>query len=218
MKRRIEMKDETSQIEQHVKRYWYSDGIGELMGGGVFLLLGAYFSLQQYVGDQSFVGGLLQAGFVLILISVVFLARRLITVLKVRLTYPRTGYVEYRTNNRNANLMRVLSVVAAMTVAMVSIFVARKFERIDAMVAVTGVLVAVIAIVKQGLSSRVGRFYLFSAASLVLGGILSVSGFARGYNLGLFYGLMGIVFAISGGLTLKRYLRENPLPAEVGNE
>lgn len=212
------MKDETSQIEQRVKRYWYRDGIGELMGAGMFLLLGLYFSAQQYLGDQSFVGGLLQSGFVVILIGGVFLTRRLVNVLKARVTYPRTGYVKYRTNNRHANLMRVLSAVVAMTVAMISIIVVGRFDMIDAMVAVTGVLVAVILSVKQGWSSGVGRFYFLSAASLVFGGILSVSGFARGYNLGMFYGLMGIAFAISGGLTLKRYLRENPLPAEAGNE
>ena len=212
------MKDETSQIEQRVKRYWYSDGIGELIGAGMFLLLGLYFSAQQYFGDQSVIGGLLQAGFVVILIGGVFLGRRLVNMLKARVTYPRTGYVEYRTNNRNTNLMSVLSAVVAMTVAMVSIFVVRRFETIDAMVAVTGVLVAVIFIVKQGWSSGMGRFYFLSAASLVFGGILSVSGFARGYNLGMFYGLMAIAFAVSGGLTLKRYLRENPLPAESGNE
>jgi hypothetical protein len=212
------MKNEISQIEQRVKRYWYSDGIGELMGAGMFFLLGLYFSAQQYLGDQSFIGGLLQAGFVVILIGGIFLTRRLVNVMKARVTYPRTGYVEYRTNTKNANLMRVLSVVVGITVAMIAIFVARRFDMIDAMVAVTGVLVAVILIVKQGWSSGVGRFYFLSAASLVFGGVLSVSGFARGYNLGMFYGLMGIAFAISGGLTLKRYLRENPLPAESANE
>jgi len=114
--------------------------------------------------------------------------------------------------------MRLLSFGVAMTVAMVSVFVARRFDSIDAMVAVTGVLVAVIFMVKQGWSSGLGRFYFLSAASLILGGILSVSGFARGYNLGLFYGLMGLALATSGGLTLKRYLRENPMPAEAVNE
>jgi predicted membrane protein len=212
------MKNETSQIEQRVKRYWYSDGIGELMGGGMFFLLGAYFSLQQYVSDQSFVGGLLQTGFVVILISGIFVTRRLINALKERVTYPRTGYIEYRTSNKNANLMRALTFVVAMIVAAVSLFVVRGFDTIDAMVAVTGLLVAVIFAVKQGLTTGIGRFYFFSAASLVLGGVLSVSGFARGYNLGLFYGLMGIAFVVSGGLTLKRYLSENPMPTEAVNE
>ncbi|MBI5963844.1 MAG: hypothetical protein HY863_10250 [Chloroflexi bacterium] len=212
------MKDETTQIEQRVKRYWYSDGIGEMIGGVMFFLLAVYFSLQQYLGDESFMGEMLQAGFVLLLIGGIFLARRLINFLKTRVTYPRTGYIEYRTNNRNLNLMRALTFVVAMIVAAVSLLVARKFDSLDAMVAVTGLLVAFIFAVKQGLTSGVGRFYFISALSLALGGILSVSGFARGYNLGLFYGLMGLVFVISGGLTLKSYLRENPLPTEAGNE
>lgn len=212
------MKDETAQIEQRVKRYWYSDGIGEMMGGVMFFLLAIYFSLEQYLGDESFIGGMLQAGFILLLIGGVFVGRRVVNIIKTRITYPRTGYVEYRTNTRNAVLMRVLAAFTAMIVASISIFVARRFDSIDAMVAVTGVLVAVILIVKQGWSFGVGRFYFLSAASLVFGGILSVSGFASGYNLGLFYGLMGIAFVISGGLTLKSYLRENPFPMEAGNE
>lgn len=212
------MKDETSQIEQRVKRYWYSDGIGEMMGGVMFFLLAVYFSLQQYLGDESFIGGLLQAGLVLLLIGGVYIGRRVVNMVKTRITYPRTGYVEYRTNTRNAVFIRILAAFTAMTVASISIFVARRFDSIDAMVAVTGVLVAVILIVKQGWSSGVGRFYFLSAASLVFGGILSVSGFARGYNLGLFYGLMGLAFVISGGLTLRSYLRENPMPTEAKDE
>ncbi len=212
------MKDETSQIEQRIRRYWYKDGIGEMMGGVMFLMLAAYFSLQQYLGDESFISGILQAGLVLLLIGGMYVGRRLVNSAKARITYPRTGYVEYRTNSRNAVLMRILAAFTAMTVASMSVFVARKFDSIDAMVAVTGVLVAVILMVKQGWGSGLGRFYFLSAASLVLGGILSVSGFVHGYNLGLFYALMGIAFLISGGLILKRYLNENPLPVESVNE
>ena len=218
LQKEIVVKDETTQIRQRVNRYWYSDGIGEMMGGVMFFLLAVYFSLQQYLGDESFIGGLLQAGLVLLLVGGVFVGRRVVNTVKARITYPRTGYVEYRTNNRNAVLMRVLAAFTAMTVASISIFVVRRFDSIDAMVAVTGVLVAVILIVKQAWTSGVGRFYFLSAAALVFGGILSVSGFARGYNLGLFYGLMGLAFVITGGLTLNRYLNDNPLPTEAGDE
>ncbi|MBK8418537.1 hypothetical protein [Candidatus Villigracilis saccharophilus] len=153
------MKDETSQIEQRIKRYWYRDGIGEMMGGVMFLVLAAYFSLQQYLGDESFIGGILQAGLVLLLIGGVYVGRRVVNSAKARITYPRTGYVEYRTNSVNAVLMRILAAFTAMTVASMSVFVARKFDSIDAMVAVTGVLVAVILMVKQGWGSGLGRFY-----------------------------------------------------------
>ena len=212
------MKDETAQIEQRVKRYWYNDGIGELMGGGIFLLLALYFSAQQYLGDRSFAGGLLQAGFVVVLIGSAFLARRLIGWLKEQVTYPRTGYVEYRSGGRNIRLMRVLSAGIAMLVAMAAIFITRRFNTIDAMTALTGLLVAVILIVKQGWASGIGRFYFLSMVSVALGVGLSISGLAQGYNLGLYYGLMGIAFAVSGGLTLMKYLRENPLIPGDENE
>ena len=102
------MKDETSQIEQRIRRYWYSDGIGEMMGGVMFLVLAAYFSLQQYLGDESFISGMLQAGLVLLLIGGVYVGRRVVNSAKARITYPRTGYVEYRTNSRNAEFPEFL--------------------------------------------------------------------------------------------------------------
>jgi len=212
------MKDQTAQIEQRVQRYWYSDGIGELIGGGVFLILAMYFTAQQYFGDESVVGNLLQAAFVLILIGAIFLGRTLINALKARVTYPRTGYVEYRQNGRSLMLRRFLAFLVAIAVAMAAVFITRRIESIDSTVAITGGLVAVIFIVKQGWSSGVARFYVFSLISLALGVALSVSGLSSGYNLGLFYGIMGLTLAISGGLTLRRYLSQNPMPAESGHE
>lgn len=207
------MQNNFSDVEQRVKRYWYTDGIGDLMGGGLFLLLGLYFSIQQYFGDRSLVGVILQSSFVIILIGGVMIGRRLINLLKARLTYPRTGYVEYYTAEKNITWRRIFAPVVAMTVAIFSVVITRKIDAIDSMVAVTGILVAVILLVKPGWSSKVPRFYLLSVASLILGIALSVSGLPSGYNLGAFYGLMGTAFAISGGLTLQRYLQENPMPA-----
>jgi len=212
------MKDNFSEVEGRVRRYWYSDGIGELMGGGMFLLLGLYFSAQQYFGDQSPLGGFLQSSFIILLIGGIFIGRWIVNQLKARLTYPRTGYVEYRVDDKNNMGRRIFSFAIAMGVAMFSVFISRSINTIDATVALTGLLVSVILLVKQGWSSGVGRFYILSAVALILGVALSVSGLARGYNLGIFYGVLGIAFAISGGLTLRRYLHENPMPAEDSSE
>jgi hypothetical protein len=212
------MKTNSADVEQRVKRYWYTDGIGELLGGGMFLLIGLYFSIQQYFGDQSLVGVILQSSFVVVMIVGMIVGRRLINLLKARLTYPRTGYVEYHTAEKNVTWQRIFTALIAMTVAIFSVVITRRIDFIDSMVAVTGVLVAVILLVKQGWSSRMLRFYALSAASLILGIALSVSGLPSGYNLGAFYGLMGTAFAISGGLTLQRYLQENPMPVEDKNE
>ena len=73
-----------SDVEERVKRYWYTDGIGELTGGGMFVLLGIYFALQEVLGQDLTLGGILQASFVLLIIGGVFVSRRLINTLKTR--------------------------------------------------------------------------------------------------------------------------------------
>lgn len=213
------MKENFSEVEQRVKRYWYVDGFGELVGGGgMCLILSIYFAAQQYFGDDSLVGGLLQASLALVLIGGFFLVRRLINAAKLAVTYPRTGYVEYQSGPRNKFLTGALSAGVGIVMAMLFVFIVRQFNRIDAMVAISGAVISLILFAKQVRTVKVRRFYILSAAALFYGTVLSVSGLPRGYNLGLFYALMSISFAISGGLTLKKYLDENPLPTELGNE
>ena len=208
------MKDNLSDVEQRVRRYWYVDGFGELVGGGgMCLILAAYFASQQYFGDAALIGTLLQVSLFFVLVGGMFVVRRLINAAKLRVTYPRTGYVEY-SQPQNRRLMGALSAIVGMAMAMTFIFIVRQFNRIDAMVAVSGAVMGIILFVKQVWSAKVKRFYILSVAAVLYGMALSVSGFPRGYNLGLFYGLMSLSFAISGGLTLKRYLDENPLPTE----
>ena len=208
------MKDRMADVERRVQRYWYIDGFGELVGGGgMCLILALYFAAQQYVGGDTWIGGLLQASLALVLIGGFILVRRLINTAKARVTYPRTGYVEYpEPGNRTA--AGILSAVVGMLLAMTFVFIVRRFNTIDAMTAVTGAVMGIILFVKQVWTTRVKRFYILSLAALIFGAALSVSGFPRGYNLGLFYGLMSLSFAVSGGLTLKNYLDENPLQTE----
>ena len=209
-----EMKDNLSDIEQRVKRYWYVDGFGELVGGGgMCLILAIYFAAQEYFGDDSLMGSLLQVSLFFVLVGGMFLVRRLINAAKLRVTYPRTGYIEY-TTPQNKKWMGALSAIVGMVMAMTFIFIVRQFNRIDAMVAVSGAVMGIILFVKQVWTAKVKRFYILSAAAVLYGVALSVSGFPRGYNLGLFYALMSLSFAISGGLTLKKYLDENPLQTE----
>jgi len=212
------MKDHFSEVEQRVRRYWYVDGFGELVGGGgMCLLLAIYFTAQQYFGDDSLMGSLLQASLVVVLLGGMLLVRRLINAAKLRVTYPRTGYVQYSVPT-NKRLMSVLSAVVGMIMAMTFIFIVRQFNRIDALVAVSGAVMGIILFMKQVWTTKVKRFYILSAMAVLYGVLLSVSGLPRGYNLGLFYALMSLSFAISGGLTLKKYLDENPLQTELGNE
>jgi hypothetical protein len=213
------MQSNLSDVEQRIKRYWYTDGIGELIGGVMFILLGIYFAAQEYLGENSIVSGLLQGGLVILLIGGMAIGRWLIQAWKSRLTYPRTGYVEYHVNPQGSNRRRIImAVVAGMVTAFSLVFVKELTSFLNLTLALTGILVGAILIFLQGRGSGLERFYVLGAISILSGIALSLSGLAEGYGLGLFYGLMGIAYMISGGMVLRRYLQKNPLPAEGGRE
>jgi hypothetical protein len=208
------MQNNLSDVERRVKRYWYTDGIGELTGGGMFILMGVYFALQGFLGQNSTLGALLQASLILVMIGGIYVSRRLINTLKTRVTYPRTGYVEYQVDERNMKWRRIGVAFLAFTISALTMLFVRLFHSFDSIVLVTGVAVALILVFLRAKSAGVARFYVLGAVSLILGLALSVSQLPNAYSLGLFYGMMGLSFMISGGLTLRRYLEENHLPAE----
>jgi hypothetical protein len=202
-------------VEQRIKRYWYTDGIGELVGGGMFVLMGSYFAVQEFLGENSTLSGILQASLVLILIGGTFAARRLINFLKTRLTYPRTGYVEYRVSERGRRVRRILAAGLGLVIAGLAVIFVRLFRFFDSTVALTGMIVAAILVIMQAKSAGLIRFYILGAVALAIGLLLSIGGLPEGYSLGLFYGLMGLSLMISGGLTLRGYLKDHPLPLDA---
>jgi hypothetical protein len=208
------MKSNLIDVEQRINRYWYTDGLGELIGGSMFLLLGLYFALQDYLGQDTMLSGILQASLVLLMIGGAYISRRLINAMKTRITYPRTGYVEYKVNQKEAKSKRVMAFVLAFAVAALAVAFAGMFKSFDSMVAVTGFIVGMILVLLRAKSSGLTRFYFLGALSMILGLMTSRSGLSNGYALGLYYALMGVCFLVSGGVTLLHYLHENPLPAE----
>jgi hypothetical protein len=212
------MEDKMLDVEQRVKRYWYSDGIAELSSGGMFILLGLYFGIQGYFGESSLVSVILQVSLVFIMMGGIFGVRWLVNTLKTRLTYPRTGYVEYRSNTKDITQRRYIVAAMAMVVAVVSMVLVKYIQIFDSMVLITGLLVAIVFIALRGKSSGVTRFYILGVYSFLLGLGLSLDYLPDAYNLALFYGLLGIAILISGGLVLYRYLKENPVPEDDDNE
>ena len=209
------MQQDIHQVEQRVRRYWYSDGLGELIGGGMFILLGVYFALQEYLGEDSPLTAILQASMVLLLIGGAFVARWLVNTMKTRLTYPRTGYVEYHAPKRNPRARGLVVLGVGMAVAVGAVVIAWLLGSPDLIVAMTGILFGGVLAATAGRSTGLARFYVLGGISFMLGVLLSYSGLPEGYALGLFYVLVGVAALISGGLVLGRYLRENPVPPEA---
>jgi hypothetical protein len=205
-------------IERRVKRYWYTDGIGEIAGGGLFVMVGLYFGLQGYLGEDSLLTTVLQASLVLVIVGGTFAARWMVNLLKTRLTYPRTGYVEYRRSERNSRSQTILVALIGMGMAVSAVLIAYLLGSPDLVVAMTGIIIGFVLAIVVGRTSGSIRFYLLGMASFFLGLILSFSGMPQDIALAWYYALMGFVTIASGGFALGRFLRQNPPPLEVGSE
>ncbi|HEX6268716.1 MAG TPA: hypothetical protein VFZ43_00645 [Anaerolineales bacterium] len=213
------MNHDLSEIEERVKRYWYTDGVAELSSGAMFILLGVYFGVQGYLGQSSLVSLVLQVSLVLLMMAGAISVSWLVNILKARLTYPRTGFVEYHLDEQDARQRRyaVGTVAMIILIAWTVLFKLKYIRGFDSMVLVIGILAGVVFFTLRGRSSGVKRFHILGVSSFLLGIGLSLSGFPEVYKLAAFFGSLGVVILISGILVLRRYLNENPMPAENQN-
>ncbi|HZD58809.1 MAG TPA: hypothetical protein VE136_18905, partial [Anaerolineales bacterium] len=204
------MKDRIDQAIRRTQQYWSIDGIPELIFGGIFMLLGIYFLIQAALPPDSLFSGLFSMAFVFIVLGGVFLARRLIDSLKTRLTYPRTGYVAYkRSRGKDCWIAGAFAVVIA---GVVSAFFILSPSYMAWIPGVTGILLSGFLVV-IGYRLALWRFYGLAAISLMLGVGISLSRISNDPGLAIFYGVMGLAGIISGALTLRDYLQNNP-PAQ----
>ena len=209
------MQNNLSQVEQRVKQYWFKDGLGELVGGGMILLVGLYFAGQEWLPQGSMGRTLLQSSLALLVIGEVVATRWLINVMKTRLTYPRTGYVEYQPSVKNTPSRRVFTAGIAISVSALLVFFGRFSGSFNWLPGFTGLVFGAAFILLRARSNGVGRFYVLGTFCVISGVALSFTDLPMGYSLGLFYGLAGIAAMLSGGITLLRYLRDNPFPRET---
>ncbi len=200
------------------QRYWYVDGLAEITGGSVILLIGLVYTL----------GGLLPAGLprailigpgqMVVILAVAWLSRRVVRSWKERLTYPRTGYVEYRHPTGSKRWSRIfLLAFVAFSVSALTAFLARGLpERI--IPALTGLT---LALAVGYLGTRIGltRFYVVAGFSLLMGAAISWLNPLDPWSAALIFSLEGLAWIVSGLVTLRHYLRTTrPLSAEEFDE
>ena len=206
---------EIQNVEQRVRSYWYSDGWAELIGGGVFIILGLFFAGQEWLPKGSPVAFLFGPGLLLVFVVCSLITGRLINAMKARYTYPRTGYVSYHVNKQHARLRQLVAGALAAVFAAALVFFAVRLRTTDWIPGVSGLTLAAITLY---MSSKVGglrRFYWLAAFFALLGLALSFGPIIVGYRLALLYAVSGLAFMVSGGFSLRKYLAKNPLSSET---
>ena len=197
------MKDPTNRLIQRTQTYWYSDGLAEIGFSIICLVLSAYFYGQATLAPGSLLFRMLDVGFLLILVGSGLIVRKLVTGLKTRMTYPRTGYVSYKPPKLAQQLGTIIS---GIVISSIMVLIFSKWDQIEALMpAATGTLIGA-ALVFFAYRSKVLRFYLLAVISHLLGSGLSFSGMGEMMGLSYYYGLMALVLLIFGLLVLRDYL------------
>lgn len=205
------------QIDDYVKRpvqYQNIDGLGELATG--FMWMG--FWLLGFLLKTAHSGSFWHV-YAVILVCLAALCFGLLyarKALKRRITYPRTGYVKYGQAGKRVRL--IAGVLAGLALGDAIDFVLRRFASHyfeAALIAYTSAGLGLLYVLFTRMNAAWRWFVLVamvvgpSAVAMLPIGQLWAGTFP--------FVLQGLIFVVSGAITLTLYLRQNPVP-ELGAE
>lgn len=210
--------DPLRNAEKRAVRYWYADGTFEFSFGGMCLLLAAYFYAEHLL-SATWTGPMMIAVFLLVMLGGGFLINRLVTLFKERVTFPRTGYVAFR-RPTGATYWKRLLLLAALSAGMAALLVwllMRQPAGFDWTAAATGLLFGAV-VAYLGIAFGLPRFFAYAALSLALGLVVGWRNWPQNFGLTVFYGLLGGSLLLLGGLSLWKYLHDNPALQEDAHD
>jgi hypothetical protein len=214
-KKRMAMNTNVDDLMRKTKTYWYEDGLVEILTGVFFAVIGLFLLLDWSTPQDAPYKWFFAPGFAVVTIGWILVSRKVIDWLKVRITYPRTGYIVYRQHKRAARAGRAIAagvIGAAVSLAVVASLLYRQ-EIVRVIPLILGIAVALLLI---RLSGDLGllRFQIAAVWSVLIGGLLAWLTNDISLSIGAFYALLGPAFIVSGVVTLARYLHSAATEAD----
>ena len=203
--------DSTDRIAQRTFRYWYDDGLVELVGAALFALLALYFHIQS-LALQGPVAGFSALILPILVVAGMWSAKRIVRAAKERFTYPRTGFVSYRQPSRVRRGWA--AALAALLGALIPAWVLRSGVPFNLLLLVQGWIFAV-GFAVPGWRFGLRRFLWLAALAGLAGTFVSRTGWGMNQADAAFFGALALGLLASGGLTLWGYLRHTQPPAEA---
>lgn len=209
------MKDDIDKTIKRTQQYWFIDGLTEIAVGIVFLLIGVLFLVEAAAPPDSPMAHVSALGLPVLVIVGWLVARRLVAAAKVRLTYPRTGYVRYRARPASQRINRfvvgaLVGAATALLVAAVGLTTPASLAWIPAL---EGLFVGLFWLY-YGHQVSLTRFYVLGGLSVMIGAVVALSGAGDILGNGMYFGLMGLALIGSGALTLWDYVHHTQSPGE----
>ena len=205
------MKDQIDHTIRRTRRYWSMDGLPEFGFGLICIVLAGYFWVQSSLPADSLLYQVLNILFILIVVGGSLGSNYLVSTLKKKFTYPRTGYVTYRRPSSYRRL--ILALAAGVISALLVIVIYRTDLKQFWLPLITAVIVAAVFafLAYQG---EAPRYYYLAVVSLAFGAIAVLAGLNDLQGLAVYYGGIGLAQLLSGGIVFRNFLAANNPPEE----
>ncbi len=193
------------EIEQRPKKYWNADGVPELVMGAMWLLLGAAIALPAWLNWGGWIW--------IVLLFACLAANPAIKILKQRITFPRTGYVEWKPQSGVAK-MAIASLGAGVAAAFVFLIRSAKVQGYMDLLPTGCALLLALLFLASAVWHKLPHHLWISGLSLVLAFIIIRNHMDLSSSFILLWLSLGVCLIVSGGLRLRAYLHHNPRPQE----
>jgi hypothetical protein len=204
-------------------QYQHVDGTYELTFGVALLLMTVCSFLISKIAVSN---DLLSFAPLVVFVGGGYLMDALVKRFRMRVTYPRTGFIAYqkpRTMRRSMRLVIWIGVpvltgiVLALVASNLASFQTVNQDNLPVMTLFSGLLFSGIWMI-IGWKTATPRFFLIAVVAFAVSAWLLLNGADVKTSLMWLFGAMGLALCITGGLALRQYLRENPEPRETTDE
>jgi hypothetical protein len=209
------MKDKIDQVMLRAQRYGHTDGLTEIAFAWIFFILGIYFYLSATLPQGTLLSTLIDSSLILFILAGALLVNKLVTYVKQRVVYPRTGFVSYR---RKSGANRWIAAGLAMLMGAIAGGLIDSAPVSFAWMPTGSGFILAIPLLILGFRSGSWRFYLLCLVSMLTGLGLSLAGIGNILGLSYYYFITCTALFISGGLTFLNYLRTTTPPKESSLE
>ncbi len=201
-------------VIRNTRKYWYVDGLAEIAGGLIIFFTGLTYWLIYSMENSSLKFLLLIIAQPVVIILGASLVRKILPKIKEKLTYPRSGYLTFKKPTRNKRLRRVL--FAGLIAGIIGALVGMVYNGLpQRYIPLFSSFFLTLFSIYFGYQVAVPRFYWTGLLILILGGIISWINPTDALPYMLLFSGMGIIWIISGLITLVLYLRHtHPMPEQ----
>jgi hypothetical protein len=202
-------------IQQKTLRYWFEDGLSEIVIGTLFFIVGAITLLQGLLMPGSNLYRFLGLLIFLVITAGTLSSRWLIRMLKERLTYPRTGYVAYKPPT---TIQRTVSLISGIVITIIILLLVILSSQMSIrwIPLILGFMMAGFLFV-TGLRTALLKYQFMAIGFVVIGLLLSFLNIKEWLSIGIMLCSLGLMFLLSGLIALIHYVRNTQPCSEIAD-